>query len=321
MASSEEFTPKSSRNNRKYSWSTDESKSIELKTGPWTAEEDQMVMKLVNKNGPQKWSFIAKHLPGRIGKQCRERWHNHLNPNIRKDTWTEEEEWILFLYHKIMGNRWAEIAKILKGRTDNSIKNHWNSSMKKLVPDFNVRYNTLMKLHGHCDSSHICNEHSNEEIGKRKRGRRSSNEASELPNVPCLQAHNQVLSEALEVYQQSLMSCGREEENSQFTPLPKKKRKIADSTPSCSKFNEYAEIDDTGYIYTPIVSPPKNQYFKFSYPSYTNEKCDTCTSSNVNSYSLRTPENFKSPYSELFESPSFMLNFDTSPEANRKINI
>ena len=68
-----------------------------MKTGPWTEEEDRTVDRLVQENGPHKWTFIAEHLPGRIGKQCRERWHNHLNPNINAQEWSEEEEWILFL--------------------------------------------------------------------------------------------------------------------------------------------------------------------------------------------------------------------------------
>jgi DNA-binding NarL/FixJ family response regulator len=78
---------------------------------------------------------VADNLPGRIGKQCRERWHNHLNPRIKKDSWTPDEEWVLLLSHRLHGNKWAEIAKTLDGRTDNTIKNHWNSCMKKRVPE------------------------------------------------------------------------------------------------------------------------------------------------------------------------------------------
>ena len=111
-----------------------------------------MVLHLVDKNGPQKWTIIAEHLPGRIGKQCRERWHNHLNPKIKKVGWSKEEEWILYLMHRNNGNKWAEIAKVLEGRTDNTIKNHWNSSMKKKLPEMArsfelyVRENIAKKL-------------------------------------------------------------------------------------------------------------------------------------------------------------------------------
>lgn len=71
-----------------------------LVKGPWTKEEDHIVLKLVEKFGARNWSNIAKYLPGRIGKQCRERWHNHLNPLIKKERWSEEEDSIIVACHQ-----------------------------------------------------------------------------------------------------------------------------------------------------------------------------------------------------------------------------
>ncbi|MBA0839116.1 hypothetical protein Goarm_004882, partial [Gossypium armourianum] len=152
----------------------------ELVKGPWSKEEDELIIELVNKYGPKKWSTIAQHLPGRIGKQCRERcdsgavnfdsltlptfrtlekamkrgmlnlgmcpfpgWMRTagqslvalVNP-VELNSLPGEEELALVRAHQIFGNRWAELTKFLPGRTDNAIKNHWNSSVKKKLDSY-----------------------------------------------------------------------------------------------------------------------------------------------------------------------------------------
>jgi len=106
--------------------------SIVKGRGSWTEAEDKRLAELVNLYGPKKWSTaIAPHLPGRLGKQCRERWHNKLNPQLRGGKWTDEETELLFKLHKQHGNKWTTISKELPGRSDNDVKNRYYSQVRR----------------------------------------------------------------------------------------------------------------------------------------------------------------------------------------------
>ncbi|GAA5993039.1 hypothetical protein JCM10908_003071 [Rhodotorula pacifica] len=99
--------------------------------GAWTNEEDNKLRALVNEHGSEKWVAISEEMRTRTGKQCRERWHNHLDPSIKKSVWTAEEDAIIRDLHARIGPKWAEMAKYLPGRPDNSIKNYWNSQQAR----------------------------------------------------------------------------------------------------------------------------------------------------------------------------------------------
>jgi Myb-like DNA-binding domain len=85
--------------------------------GPWTPSEDRLLLSLVNELGAEKWVVIASRLGTRTGKQCRERWHNHVNPILNKAPFSLEEEEAIERYYAEIGPKWAEIAKKLPGRS------------------------------------------------------------------------------------------------------------------------------------------------------------------------------------------------------------
>ena len=99
----------------------------------WGGLEDASMASLVTQYGTRHWGLIASKLGNRTGKQCRERWHNQLDPAIKKESWSRSEEELLMTLHSRYGNKWAEISKFIEGRTDNAIKNHFNSAKRRLV--------------------------------------------------------------------------------------------------------------------------------------------------------------------------------------------
>ncbi|KAK9078735.1 hypothetical protein SSX86_002792 [Deinandra increscens subsp. villosa] len=103
-----------------------------LKKGPWTSTEDAILVDYVNKHGEGNWNSVQKHSGlSRCGKSCRLRWANHLRPDLKKGAFTPEEERRIVELHAKMGNKWARMAVELPGRTDNEIKNFWNTRTKR----------------------------------------------------------------------------------------------------------------------------------------------------------------------------------------------
>ncbi|GER27454.1 myb domain protein 61 [Striga asiatica] len=125
-----------------------------LRKGLWSPEEDEKLINHITKYGHGCWSSVPK-LAGlqRCGKSCRLRWINYLRPDLKRGTFSPEEEKLIIELHAVLGNRWSQIAAQLPGRTDNEIKNLWNSSIKKKLRQRGIDPNTHKPLSPNDDNA------------------------------------------------------------------------------------------------------------------------------------------------------------------------
>ncbi|KAL3834941.1 hypothetical protein ACJIZ3_009677 [Penstemon smallii] len=123
------------------------SENEELKKGSWTPEEDEKLIEYMQKHGVGSWQFVPKKAGlNRCGKSCRLRWTNYLRPDIKRGNFSLDEEQTIIHLHSILGNKWSTIATSLPGRTDNEIKNYWNTSLKKKLIRSGIDPNTHQPL-------------------------------------------------------------------------------------------------------------------------------------------------------------------------------
>ncbi|KAJ4956468.1 hypothetical protein NE237_013251 [Protea cynaroides] len=119
-------------NGRLCSSATQSDEEMDLRRGPWTVEEDLILINYINSHGEGRWNSLARYAGlKRTGKSCRLRWLNYLRPDVRRGNITLEEQLLILELHSRWGNRWSKIAQHLPGRTDNEIKNYWRTRVQK----------------------------------------------------------------------------------------------------------------------------------------------------------------------------------------------
>lgn len=131
---------------------------VGIKKGPWTPEEDELLANYIRKEGEGRWRMLPKRAGLlRCGKSCRLRWMNYLRPSVKRGRIAPDEEDLILRLHRLLGNRWSLIAGRIPGRTDNEIKNYWNTCLSKKLISQGIDPRTHKPLKPNPDSSEIAN--------------------------------------------------------------------------------------------------------------------------------------------------------------------
>ncbi|GAV78969.1 Myb_DNA-binding domain-containing protein [Cephalotus follicularis] len=134
---------------------------VGIKRGPWTPEEDEVLANYITREGEGRWRTLPKRAGLlRCGKSCRLRWMNYLRPSVKRGRIAPDEEDLILRLHRLLGNRWSLIAGRIPGRTDNEIKNYWNTHISKKLISQGIDPRTHKPLNPSPISSNICHGHS-----------------------------------------------------------------------------------------------------------------------------------------------------------------
>ncbi|GLT75979.1 hypothetical protein SLA2020_476670 [Shorea laevis] len=156
----------------------------EANRGAWTAEEDQKLAKVIEIHGPKRWKIIAaKAGLNRCGKSCRLRWMNYLRPNIKRGNISDQEEDLILRLHKLLGNRWSLIAGRLPGRTDNEIKNYWNSHLRKKIKQNEKQNGRSPEIQESTLENSKLNEHNLDAISRKPEEGTSNGDSEAKPSL------------------------------------------------------------------------------------------------------------------------------------------
>ncbi|KAG5223476.1 transcription repressor MYB [Salix suchowensis] len=135
-------------------------RKVGIKRGPWTPEEDALLASYIKKDGEGRWRTVPKRAGLlRCGKSCRLRWMNYLRPSVKRGRIAPDEEDLILRLHRLLGNRWSLIAGRIPGRTDNEIKNYWNTHLSKKLIRQGIDPRTHKPLYPNPNSSEIAKEH------------------------------------------------------------------------------------------------------------------------------------------------------------------